>query len=149
MDIISTWNSHYLWSWDIGSFTLLYLYLGHFSLFFSINSAHYGGKWWFLCSHMTVRLIEQPLCSWAHDQECHHVIVSLITWQSVSLFILPFTLLVMHSCLLHYYSALPLTFILTPWHTLSFSFMLTELLYVCPTLHYPILYFLTAVSLYL
>ena len=33
--------------------------------------------------------------------------------------------------------------------TLSFSFMLTEQLYVRLTLHYPILYFLAAAILYL
>ena len=61
-----------------------------------------------------VRLLEQPPCSCAHDQEVIHMIVSLI-------FYLPFTLLTTYSQLLLCYSALPLTSILTPQCSLHFS----------------------------
>ena len=135
----SLMDSHYLylgWSlplimghWEL--YSTLSLLGTFFFLYFSLfSSAHYGGKWWFLCSYMTVRLIEQPLHSWAHDQECQHMIVSLIMWLSVSLASLPLAL----------YS-----------HSMTHSQLLlyADWVYVCPTLHYPILYFLTVVSLYL
>ena len=85
----------------------------------------------FLCYHVTVRLMSGSLNShhtpehmtkssltWLsvslHDSQSHHMTVSLTPY-------LPFTLLATHTCLLHYYSALPLTFTPTPWHPLTFS----------------------------
>ena len=50
----------------------------------------------------------------SHDCQPHHMTVSLTPY-------VPFTLLATHSYLPHYYSALPLTFTLTPRHTLIFS----------------------------
>ena len=123
----SLMDSHYLYlGWSLS------LVMGHWELystpsllgtFFSITSVHNGGRWWFLCCYMTVRLIEQPLCSYAHDQECHHMIVSLITWLSVSLTYLPLTLYshsTMHSQLLLFADWATLC---VPYPTLPYSLL--------------------------
>ena len=81
-------------------------------------------------AHQTATML---LCTWprAHSRDCqpHHVTVSLTLY-------LPFTLLATHSCLLHYYSALPLTFTLTPWCSLTFSLVCHLYLATLPILQF-------------
>ena len=90
----------------------------HFSDHFAYHITFPFVITWWSGSCQAQRTATTLLRTWPRAYSCdcqpHHMTVSLALY-------LPFTLLATHSCLLHYYSALPLTIILTPWHSLTFS----------------------------
>src|SRR5258706_2388862 len=137
---LTLWRSlHYI--------TLLYSTLGrafHFFTFLYINrdivlyfTLHVCALWGQVVISLS-RLLSgiQPLwlCGPYHDLLCVWELLSCHSL-SVRTVVTPFSILWESS-------------MTCAVRTLCFSFMLTEQLYVCPTLHYPILYFRAAALLY-
>src|SRR5258706_11728944 len=128
-------------------FTLLYSTLGrsfhYFTLLYTIGdivlyfTLHMCALWWQVVISFSRLLCGiQPLwlCGPYHDLLCVWELLSCHSL-SVRTVVTPFSILWEFS-------------MACAVRTLCFSFMLTEQLYVCPTLHYPILYFWAAALLY-
>src|SRR5258707_6014186 len=128
-------------------FTLLYFTLGrsfhYFTLLYITGdiildfTLHVCALWWQVVISLSRLLCGiQPrwLCGPYHDLLCVWELLSCHSL-SVRTVVTPFSILWESS-------------MTCAVRTLCFSFMLTEQLYVCLTLHYPILYFLAAAILY-
>src|SRR5258706_9536110 len=122
----------HLWQ-SLHYFALLYITWGIFPYF----TLHVCALWWQVVISLSRLLCGiQPrwLCGPYHDLLC---VWELLLCHSLSVrtVVTPFSILWESS-------------MTCAVRTLCFSFMLTEQLYVCPTLHYPILYFVAAAILY-
>ena len=118
------------------SFSLLYITLHYWDVFLYFT-LHVCALWWQVVISLSRLLCGiQPrwLCGPYHDLLCVWELLSCHSL-SVRTVVMPFSILWESS-------------MTCAVRTLCFSFMLTEQLYVCPTLHYPILYFLAAAMLY-